>query len=95
MGVLGFGRTNPFPFTLGGGESTIDTIHEALLDAYAPGWDVSDGAGLVRPSLEQIPPADPTGRVPADVASLAVHIMGNTALTGATFDIDGGQQLVS
>jgi NAD(P)-dependent dehydrogenase (short-subunit alcohol dehydrogenase family) len=32
---------------------------------------------------------------PADVAALAVHIMSNTALTGATFDIDGGQQLVS
>jgi NAD(P)-dependent dehydrogenase (short-subunit alcohol dehydrogenase family) len=31
---------------------------------------------------------------PADVAALAVHIMTNTALTGATFDIDGGQQLV-
>ena len=36
------------------------------------------------------------GRVvgPADVAALAVHIMSNTALTGATYDIDGGQQLV-
>ena len=32
---------------------------------------------------------------PADVASLAVHIMTNTALTGATYDIDGGQQLVT
>jgi NAD(P)-dependent dehydrogenase (short-subunit alcohol dehydrogenase family) len=32
---------------------------------------------------------------PADVAALAVHIMANTALTGATYDIDGGQQLVS
>jgi NAD(P)-dependent dehydrogenase (short-subunit alcohol dehydrogenase family) len=32
---------------------------------------------------------------PADVASLAVHIMTNTALTGATYDIDGGQQLVA
>ena len=31
---------------------------------------------------------------PADVAALAVHIMTNTALTGAAFDIDGGQQLV-
>lgn len=30
----------------------------------------------------------------ADVAALAVHIMTNTALTGATFDIDGGQQLL-
>ncbi len=31
---------------------------------------------------------------PADVAALAVHIMTNTALTGATYDIDGGQQFV-
>jgi len=38
----------------------------------------------------------PVGRVigPTDVAALAVHIMTNTALTGATYDIDGGQQLV-
>ena len=38
----------------------------------------------------------PIGRViePADVAALAVHLMSNTALTGATYDIDGGQQLV-
>ncbi len=32
---------------------------------------------------------------PGDVAALAVHLMINTALTGATYDIDGGQQLVS
>ena len=32
---------------------------------------------------------------PADVAALAVHLMTNTALTGATYDIDGGQQLVA
>lgn len=32
---------------------------------------------------------------PADVAVLAVHIMTNTALTGATYDIDGGQQFVA
>ena len=38
----------------------------------------------------------PIGRVvgPADVAALALHLMTNTALTGATYDIDGGQQLV-
>jgi NAD(P)-dependent dehydrogenase (short-subunit alcohol dehydrogenase family) len=38
----------------------------------------------------------PIGRVvgPADVAALAVHIMINTALTGATYDIDGGEQFV-
>jgi NAD(P)-dependent dehydrogenase (short-subunit alcohol dehydrogenase family) len=36
----------------------------------------------------------PIGRVvdPTDVAALAVHIMANTAVTGATYDIDGGQQ---
>jgi NAD(P)-dependent dehydrogenase (short-subunit alcohol dehydrogenase family) len=39
----------------------------------------------------------PIGRVvgSADVAALAVHIMTNTALTGATYDIDGGQQFVA
>jgi NAD(P)-dependent dehydrogenase (short-subunit alcohol dehydrogenase family) len=38
----------------------------------------------------------PIGRVvgPTDIAALAVHLMTNTAVTGATFDIDGGQQLV-
>ena len=38
----------------------------------------------------------PIGRVvgAADVAALAVHLMTNTAVTGATFDIDGGQQLL-
>src|SRR3954464_9416577 len=38
----------------------------------------------------------PIARVvgPADVAELAVHLMTNTALTGATYDVDGGQQLV-
>jgi NAD(P)-dependent dehydrogenase (short-subunit alcohol dehydrogenase family) len=38
----------------------------------------------------------PIGRVvtPEDVAKLAVQIMSNTALTGATYDIDGGQQFV-
>jgi len=38
----------------------------------------------------------PIGRVvgPADIAALAVHLMTNTAVTGATYDIDGGQQLI-
>jgi NAD(P)-dependent dehydrogenase (short-subunit alcohol dehydrogenase family) len=29
-----------------------------------------------------------------DIAALAIHLMTNTAVTGATFDIDGGQQLI-
>ncbi len=38
----------------------------------------------------------PIGRVvgPEDVAALAIHLMTNTALTGATYDVDGGQQLL-
>lgn len=38
----------------------------------------------------------PIGRLvgPADVGALAVHLMTNTAITGATVDIDGGEQLV-
>jgi NAD(P)-dependent dehydrogenase (short-subunit alcohol dehydrogenase family) len=45
---------------------------------------------------EQLRATLPIGRVvgPADVAALAVHLMTNTALTGATYDIDGGQQLL-
>jgi NAD(P)-dependent dehydrogenase (short-subunit alcohol dehydrogenase family) len=45
---------------------------------------------------EQLRDTLPIGRVvgPEDVAELAVQIMTNTALTGATFDIDGGQQLI-
>ncbi|MER6738349.1 SDR family oxidoreductase [Streptomyces puniciscabiei] len=46
---------------------------------------------------EQLRKSLPIGRVvgPADVAALALHIMANGALTGATYDIDGGQQLVT
>jgi NAD(P)-dependent dehydrogenase (short-subunit alcohol dehydrogenase family) len=31
---------------------------------------------------------------PADIAALAIHLMVNTAVTGVTYDIDGGQQLI-
>jgi NAD(P)-dependent dehydrogenase (short-subunit alcohol dehydrogenase family) len=31
---------------------------------------------------------------PADVAALAIHLMINTAMTGGTYDIDGGEQFV-
>ena len=45
---------------------------------------------------EQLRRTLPIRRVvgPADIAALAVHLMANTAVTGATYDIDGGQQLV-
>jgi NAD(P)-dependent dehydrogenase (short-subunit alcohol dehydrogenase family) len=62
--------------------------------------DTSLSASLLGAQLEErrneLGATLPIGRVvgPADVAALAVHIMTNTALTGATYDIDGGQQLV-
>jgi NAD(P)-dependent dehydrogenase (short-subunit alcohol dehydrogenase family) len=45
---------------------------------------------------EQLRDTLPIGRVvgPEDIAALALHLMTNTALTGGTYDIDGGQQLV-
>jgi NAD(P)-dependent dehydrogenase (short-subunit alcohol dehydrogenase family) len=45
---------------------------------------------------EQLRTTLPIGRVvgPTDIAALAVHLMTNAAVTGATYDIDGGQQLV-
>jgi NAD(P)-dependent dehydrogenase (short-subunit alcohol dehydrogenase family) len=45
---------------------------------------------------DELRAALPIGRVvtAADVAALAVHLMTNAALTGATYDIDGGQQFV-
>lgn len=45
---------------------------------------------------EQLRSTLPIRRVvgPVDIAALAVHLMTNTAVTGATYDIDGGQQLV-
>jgi len=46
---------------------------------------------------DELRAALPIGRVVEadDVAALAVHLMVNTALTGATYDIDGGQQLLA
>jgi NAD(P)-dependent dehydrogenase (short-subunit alcohol dehydrogenase family) len=63
--------------------------------------DTPLSAALLGDQLEerrsQLRRALPIGRVvgPADVAALAVHVMTNTALTGATYDVDGGQQFVA
>ncbi len=45
---------------------------------------------------EQLRTTPPIRRVVglADIAALAVHLMTNAAVAGATFDIDGGQQLL-
>lgn len=71
------------------------------VNLIAPGFvDTPLSASLLGDQLdkrrEELRATLPIGRVvePADVAALAVHIMTNTAVTGATFDIDGDQQLV-
>jgi NAD(P)-dependent dehydrogenase (short-subunit alcohol dehydrogenase family) len=72
------------------------------VNLVAPGFvDTPLSAQLLGDQLdrrrEQLRSTLPIGRVvgPADVAALSVHVMTNTAVTGATFDIDGGQQLVA
>jgi len=71
------------------------------VNLVAPGFvDTALSASLLGDQLDarrdQLAGTLPIGRVvgPADVAALAVHLMANTALTGATYDVDGGQQLV-
>jgi len=72
------------------------------INLIAPGFvDTGLSASLLGDQLEarrnQLRTTLPIRRVvvPADVAALAVHIMINTALTGATYDVDGGQQFVA
>jgi NAD(P)-dependent dehydrogenase (short-subunit alcohol dehydrogenase family) len=72
------------------------------VNLIAPGFvDTGLSASLLGDALEErrkhLRTTLPIRRVvgPGDVASLAVHIMTNTALTGATYDIDGGEQFVA
>ena len=76
-------------------------IAPVRVNLIAPGFvDTPLSASLLGDQLdarrEQLRRTLPIRRVvgPADVAALAVHLMTNTAVTGATYDIDGGQQLV-
>jgi NAD(P)-dependent dehydrogenase (short-subunit alcohol dehydrogenase family) len=72
----------------------VNLIAAGFVDTPLSASLLGDGLDARREELRAMLPI---GRVvgPADVAALAVHIMANTALTGATYDIDGGQQFVS
>ena len=72
------------------------------VNLIAPGFvDTPLSASLLGDQLEarrdELRKKLPIRRVvgPADVAALAVDIMRNEALTGGTYDIDGGQRLIS
>jgi NAD(P)-dependent dehydrogenase (short-subunit alcohol dehydrogenase family) len=71
----------------------VNLIATGFVDTPLPASLLGNEIGERR---EQLRAMLPIGRVvgPADIAALAVHLMTNTAITGATFDIDGGQQLV-
>jgi NAD(P)-dependent dehydrogenase (short-subunit alcohol dehydrogenase family) len=71
----------------------VNLIAAGFVDTPLSAALLGDGLDARR---EQLRTTLPIRRVvgPADIAALAVHLMMNTAVTGATFDIDGGQQLV-
>jgi NAD(P)-dependent dehydrogenase (short-subunit alcohol dehydrogenase family) len=72
----------------------VNLIAAGFVDTPLSASLLGDGLEARR---EELRSTLPIGRVvgPADVAALAVHLMTNEALTGATYDIDGGQQFVS
>jgi NAD(P)-dependent dehydrogenase (short-subunit alcohol dehydrogenase family) len=82
-------------------ESLALELAPIRVNMIAPGFvDTPLSASILAEQLdarrEQLRRTLPIQRVvgPADIAALAVHLMTNTAVTGATVDIDGGQQLV-
>jgi NAD(P)-dependent dehydrogenase (short-subunit alcohol dehydrogenase family) len=72
----------------------VNLIAAGFVDTPLSASLLGDGLEARR---EELRATNPIGRVvgPADVAALAVHLMTNTAVTGATYDIDGGQQFVA
>jgi NAD(P)-dependent dehydrogenase (short-subunit alcohol dehydrogenase family) len=71
----------------------VNLIAPGFVDTPLSASVLGDGLEARRQELRE---TLPIGRVigPDDVAALAIHLMANTALTGATYDIDGGQQFV-
>jgi NAD(P)-dependent dehydrogenase (short-subunit alcohol dehydrogenase family) len=109
MGGTGGRRRGPGLALIGAGTAALSALIADLAVEVAPVRVNLIAAGFVDTPLsasllgedldkrrDQLRATLPIGRVvgPADIAALAVHLMTNTAVTGATYDIDGGQQLV-
>jgi NAD(P)-dependent dehydrogenase (short-subunit alcohol dehydrogenase family) len=71
----------------------VNVLAAGFVDTPESAATLDDRMTARRDQLEATLPIQRVVR-PADVAALAVHLMANTAVTGATFEIDGGQQLV-
>jgi NAD(P)-dependent dehydrogenase (short-subunit alcohol dehydrogenase family) len=71
----------------------VNVIAPGFVDTPLSAAILGDGLDARR---EQLRATLPIGRVVRadDVAALALDLMTNAAVTGATFDVDGGQQLV-
>ena len=74
----------------------VNLLQAAFVDT-ALAASLFEDQGAVEARREELRATLPIGRVvgPADIAALAVHLMTNTAITGATYDIDGGQRLIA
>ena len=109
MGSTGERRTAPGLYFLSALSAALPALTKNLALELAPIRVNVIAAGFVDTPLaatllgdqldtrrEQLRTNLPIRRVvgPADIAAVAVHLMTNTAVTGATFDIDGGQQLI-
>ena len=71
----------------------VNLIAPGFVDTPLSASLLGDGLEARRAELrETLPIARVVG--PDDVAALAIQLMSNSALTGATYDVDGGQQLL-
>ena len=73
----------------------VNLIQAAFVDTALAASYFADEAA-VEARRDELRATLPIRRVvgPADIAALAVHLMINTAITGAAYDIDGGQRLI-
>jgi NAD(P)-dependent dehydrogenase (short-subunit alcohol dehydrogenase family) len=73
----------------------VNLIQAAFVDTALAAAQFADDTA-VEARRDELRATLPIRRVvgPADIAALAVHLMTNTAITGATYDIDGGQRLI-
>jgi NAD(P)-dependent dehydrogenase (short-subunit alcohol dehydrogenase family) len=74
----------------------VNLIQAGFVDTALAASYFTDPAAL-EARREELRVTLPIRRVvgPADLAALAVHLMANTAITGAAYDIDGGQRLIA